>query len=316
MNTQEKTRALIEASLMTAITCIFAVIGTYIPVLTFILYFIPVPFIILGKRHGMNFVILSIIASAIIIGSLTEPIYSVFVVILPGIVAVVMGYMMKKGYSPGKVLAGGAVAALISSGLSIALASAISGINAFAQMSTMFEEGIEMYIGIMQQMDIQGENIDQIRISLENTAKMAAMVIPAAIMMSAVFLAYINYVLTVYILNRIGYKAEMLPPLRNIRLPKSILMGTFLIILLTYLTRYLNVVNYETLVVNVFVILQFIYFVQGIAVMLYFMNLYQLRKPMRVLIFVFLLFNQMGAFIIAMLGLTDALMNLRKLEHQ
>lgn len=316
MNTQKKTRALIEASLMAAITCIFAVIGTYIPVLTFILYFIPVPFIILGKRHGMNFVILSIIASAIIIGSLTEPIYSVFVVLLPGIVAIVMGYMMKKEYSPGAVLAGGAAAALVSTGLSISLASAISGINAFGQMSEIFTQVTEMQIDLMQRMGMEAEKMEQMKKNLENTARMAVMVIPAAVMLSAVFLSYVNYVLTVYILNRIGYKAEHLPPLQNIRLPKSILAGSFLIILLTLLTRYLNIIHYETLVVNVFVVLQFIFFVQGIAVILYFMKAYGLTKPMRILIFLFLLFNQMGAFMVAIIGLTDSLVNLRKIQTE
>lgn len=313
MNTQKKTRALIEAALMTAITCIFAVIGTYIPVLTFVLYFIPVPFIILGKRHGMNFVILSIIASAIIIGSLTEPIYSVFVVFLPGIVAIVMGYMMKKGYSPSMVLAGGAAAALLSTGLSISLATAVSGINVFDQMSGVFKEVTDMQIRFMQRMGVEGEKMEQMTANLENMSRMAVMVIPAAIMFSGVFLSYANYILTVYILNRIGYKAEQLPPLQNLRLPKSILAGSFLIIVLTLLTRYLNIIHYDTLVVNIFVILQFVFFIQGIAVILYFMKAYKLTKPMRILIFLFLLFNQMGAFMVAMIGLTDSFMNLRRL---
>ena len=85
MSFRKNTRALVEAALMVAITCIFGIVGTYIPLLAFILFFIPIPFIILGKRHGIRFVILSIIASTAIVGSFTTPTYPVFVVLLPGI---------------------------------------------------------------------------------------------------------------------------------------------------------------------------------------------------------------------------------------
>ena len=217
LNYQKNTRGMIEASLMAALTCVFAIVGTYIPLLAFVLLFIPIPFIVLGKRHGLRYVILSIISSAIIIGSLTEPIYSIFVVALPGITAIVMGYLMQKDYPPIKVLLGGAAAALVSSLLSISLTALISGVGTLSNITEMFKEVTDVQMGIYKNLGMGAEQLEQMRASLETTMQIASMIIPAAIIMSSVFLAYINYVLTVQVLRRIGYKIEPLKPLKEFR---------------------------------------------------------------------------------------------------
>ncbi|QEK13503.1 DUF2232 domain-containing protein [Crassaminicella thermophila] len=314
MNIQKKTRAMVEAALMTALTCIFAIMGTYIPVLTFILFFIPVPFIVLGKRHGIHFVILSIVASGIIVGSFTEPLQSIFVIGLPGITAIVMGYMMNKEYSPYKVLAGGSLAALVASLLSISIGSMIIGVDIVSQMSEAFKEAMDIQIKMYQTIGMEPEKLETLKKTLEATIQLVLMAIPAMLIFSSVFLSYINYVLTIRVLNRIGHKAESLPPLRYIRLPKSILMGTFLIIGLTMATKYFKIVSYQSLVLNVFLIFQFVYFIQGLAVVSYFLHAFNLRKVLRVLIYILLLFNGMGTFMVAMIGFVDAIVNLRKLK--
>ena len=314
MNSQKNTRGMIEASLMAALTCVFAIVGTYIPFLAFVLFFIPIPFIVLGKRHGMHFVILSIIASAIIIGSLTEPLYSIYVVALPGITAIVMGYLMNKEYSPGKVLAGGAVAALAASLLSISLTALISGVGTITQITEMFKEVTEMQLRLYENMGTEAQQLEQMKTNMEATMQVAAMIIPAAIMMSSVFLAYINYIFTVRVLRRIGYKIEPLKPLMEFYLPKSIMMGTFLIVGLTMLMKYVETINYTTLVANVFVIFQLIYLLQGLAVLSYFMSAFRMGKVLKTVIIVFLLFNQMGLFIMAMIGFIDVFVNFRKLS--
>jgi len=314
LNTQKRTRGMVEASLMTALTCLFAIVGTYIPLLAFVLLFIPIPLIVLGKRHGIHFVVLSIIASAIIIGSLTEPVYSIFVVALPGITAIVMGYLMNKDYPPGKVLAGGAVAALISSLLSISLTALISGVGSIKSISEMFKEISEMQLSMSRTLGMGDQELEKMRTTLESTMEIATMIIPSEIMMSSVFLAYINYVLTIQVLKRIGYKVEPLKPFKEFSLPKSILMGTSIIAVLSIFMKYVPGIDYNTLVANVFVVFQFIYLLQGLAVVIYFMAKINLGKALRTVLIVFLFFNQMGLFIIAVVGFIDIIVNFRKIN--
>lgn len=314
MSFRKNTRALVEAALMVAITCIFGIVGTYIPLLAFILFFIPIPFIILGKRHGIRFVILSIIASTAIVGSFTTPTYPVFVVLLPGITAAVMGYMMNKGYSPSKVLLGGTVASIASSVLSMALTSVLVGISTMDQLGEMFQQIIDMQVRIYEGMGADTYQIEEVRKNLEAITQAALMVIPAAVVLSSAFLTYLNYVIAIHVLNRIGYQTEKLPPVQHFRLSKSFLMGTFLIIALTILIKNLNIVHYETLVSNIFVIFQFIYFVQGLAVISFYMTAFRVHRLLQGIIFLFLLLNQFAFFAASVLGFLDAFINFRKLK--
>jgi uncharacterized protein YybS (DUF2232 family) len=311
---QNKTRAMIEASLMVTLTCIFAMVGTYIPLLTFILFFVPIPFIVLGKRHGIHYVVLSIFAAAMITGGLVDPLYSIFVIVLPGITAIVIGYMMNKEYTPQKILIGGALAALASALFSIHLTSVISGVGLITQMTEIFKEAMEIQINMYKSMGWQGNKIDQLTKSLETTGRMVVMVVPAAIIILSTFLAYINYRLSVKILNRIGYSIDPLPSFREFRLPKSIIMGTFLIMGLTIIMKYLNIVHYGTLAMNIFVIFQFIYLLQGLAVVSYFISFFHLGKTLKIVLFILLLFSRIGIFIITVLGFIDAFANFRKLK--
>ena len=314
MSFRKNTRALVEAALMVAITCIFGIVGTYIPLLAFILFFIPIPFIILGKRHGIRFVILSIIASTAIVGSFTTPTYPVFVVLFPGITAAVMGYMMNKGYAPSKVLLGGTVASIASSVLSMALTSVLVGISTMDQLGEMFQQIIDMQVRIYEGMGADTYQIEEVRKNLEAITQAALMVIPAAVVLSSAFLTYLNYVIAIRVLNRIGYQTEKLPPVQHFRLSKSFLMGTFLIIALTILIKNLNIVHYETLVSNIFVIFQFIYFVQGLAVISFYMTAFRVHRLLQGIIFLFLLLNQFAFFAASVLGFLDAFINFRKLK--
>lgn len=312
---QNKTRPMIEAALMGSLTSVFAMMGTYIPILSFfILLLIPIPFMILGKRHGIKYSILSIVASVIITGSLIGPIYSIFIIMLPGITAVVMGYMMNKEYPPSHVLLGGAAAALISSLISIQLGSILSGVNITTQVGQMFNELISIQTQLYKNMGMEKEKIEYMKNTLEATGKLSMMIIPAAILFSSAFLAYINYILTVHVLNRMGYKIEGLPPITHFQLPKSILMGTFLIIGLTMITKYFNIVHYETLVLNVFIIFLLIYLIQGWAVLSYFIKAFKIGIFSRTMIILLILFNQIFIFLIAIIGFIDTYFDFRKIQ--
>jgi len=314
LNFRKNTRALVEAALMVAITCIFGIVGTYIPLLAFILFFIPIPFIILGKRHGIRFVILSIIASTVIVGSFTTPTYPVFIVLLPGITAAVMGYMMNKGYAPSKVLLGGTIASIAASVFSMALTSILVGMSTMEQFQDMFQQIIDMQVRIYEGIGADTYQIEEVRRTLEAVTQAALMVIPAAVILSSAFLTYLNYVIAIHVLNRIGYQTEKLPPVRHFRLPKSFLMGTFLIIALTILIKNLNIVHYETLVSNIFAIFQFVYFVQGLAVISFYMTAFRVHRLIQGFIILFLLFNQFAFFAASILGFLDAFINFRKLK--
>ncbi|QZY55125.1 YybS family protein [Crassaminicella profunda] len=318
MDKQKKTRALVEAALMATLVSIFTIVLIYIPILTPVIFLIPVPFIILGKRQGIHFTILAVIVWAMVIVSLIGPIQTMFVVLFMGLPAIVMGYMMNKKYKPFKVLAGGVIAALLGLILSISFVSVLSGVNVIDKVMGQMKIVMDMQIKQMQMYKDMGMKPEQIK-NLEENMKIymqaMGMTIPAGMIIGSAFFSYINHAVATRILKRIGNEVEGLPPLRYVRLPRSFVMGTVFIGFLTMMTQYLQIVNFQTLVVNEILIFQLIYFVQGLGVVSYFLHHFKIKKVLRILIYMLLLFSGNGVFIIAVMGIIDALINLRKLQR-
>ncbi|KXG73898.1 YybS family protein [Thermotalea metallivorans] len=314
MRIQNKTRALVEAALIVAITSIFVIIGNYIPFLSMLLIFLPVPFMILGKRHGAYMEILSIVTAGMVIGSLIGPMPMLFLFIQFGIMAIVMGYMMGKEYAVGKVWAGGTVASLISILLIISLISAVHGVNLVEQMMETMKKSIDMTMSFYRGMGVDADKLNEMEKMYDYMLYTARMILPSAVILAAVFSSYINYILTAFILNRIGHKTATFQPFRYFRLPKSIIMGTVIILVLTYVTGYLKIVNYETLMVNVSYLFNMVFFIQGLAVISFLTSAYGLGKPLRIFIYILAVLNPLGRTVAILLGLADAFADFRKLR--
>ena len=236
MNIENKTRGMIEAAMMVTLTSVFAVMGTYIPLLTFILFFIPVPFIILAKRRGLSFTLLGVVVASILIGMLTEPVHALFVVSLPGIIAIVIGYMMNKNYSPGKIFLGGTLAGLVSITITAQLGAIITGINVIDSITEMFKQSGDMVLSLYKTSGVANEQIQKIESNLDKIMEMVMITIPAAFIISSAFSSYINYSVASKVLKRVSKEdVSELPALRYVTLPKNIVMGSFLILALTYI---------------------------------------------------------------------------------
>lgn len=316
MNIQQNTRGLVEAALLVAITCIFVVIGTYIPFLSFLLFFIPVPFIILGKRHNIRFVVLSVIASGIIISSFSNPIYALVSVAFPGVGAIVMAYMMKKEYNPKHIVLGGAAANIITILITFTIIAKIFGVSLSENISLMFERAGDMQYQIYQAAGFGQEKIDILKETMENWATLASMIIPASIILISVFSSYINYIVATQILTRIGYKVDTFTKFRYLKLPRNIFYGTFIILALTYIVKYFNIVNHQALMMNIVLLFQVVFLVQGLAVLVDYMLFYNIKKPFRALIIIFLILSRGGVFILSVVGFADCIIDFRKYKRR
>ncbi|PAB58473.1 YybS family protein [Anaeromicrobium sediminis] len=316
MNIENKTRGMIEAAMIVTLTSVFAVMGTYIPLLTFILLLIPVPFIILAKRRGLSFTLLGLVVASLIISMVTGPVSAFFTMLTPGVMAIVIGYMLSKNYSPGKILIGGSIGAIVSTTILIQITTSIMGVTITDMMTDMMKQSVDMQLSIYKNLKYDETQIQQISSQWEQISKMGMMMIPSMIIIMSTLFSYINYLVASKILKRVS-KEEVseLPPLRYVTLPKNIVMGSFLILALTYISGYFNVVNYNTLVLNVLIIFQVVFSIQGLAIVSFFMHKFKLRKPVRIIIYIFVVFSGSFTVILSTLGFVDAIMNIRRLER-
>lgn len=314
MNSRDKTRAMVEAALITAIAVIFTLASIYIPLLSYALIFLPVPFIVIGAKHGIKYNILSVIAASIIVGSMTDPVRAIYISLVGGLSSVVMGYMIEKKYSFKRTVFFGSIASIVSSIISLTLVSYFAGINVKDMIEQSFTLSNEINQSLFRNLGTDADQLEEMMEMMEHLKRMSIMLLPSSVVFGSVMFTYLNYIVSGAILKRMGYTIEKPSSFSQFSLPRNILMGSFLILVLTYLVRDLQGIDFETLFTNVLYLFFIVYLIQGLAVANYYMEKRGFGRGIRIIIIVLFLIIPNTALILMFTGLFDVIFNIRKLE--
>jgi len=320
MNVNEKTRGLVEASILTGLICIFAFAGLYIPLLSFFLLFVPVILIVLGVRRSIGFSILAIVASSLIMISLSDPLTAMFIISFPGVAAVVIVMLMKKKVSHKTIMFSGTLASIITTILSFFITAKIMGIDMLEKFTYLIKESIEMQIYMYNKIG-DTFNLDPAVIAeqiskIEAAEPIIVKVIPVALILSSFLSIYINYFLALKVLNRTGTKVDEIEKFRYFKLSKNTMVGVLLIYLLSLLVGRLNIVDNDMLMTNVAIFIQYVFIVQGVALLIYYLIQYKIGKLLKTVILIMLLTSGFGFMTLFYIGILETILNLRKYKPE
>lgn len=302
-----KTSRMTEAAIITAIATLFALISlNVIPLLIFI---IPVPFIVLGVRRGLRYSLLSIVAASLLIGLLFNPIDSVLILGFTAIVVLPIVYLINKKYKTPQIVIGGAFFTIIGIIIVLMIISFTSDIKINDIIEGTFETVIDEYDKTFEALDLKDIDKEEVINILINAKNTVILLLPSSIIISSVIFSYINYLISILLLRRLGNKVGKYIEFKYFRLPSNVIPGTSAIFILTLVIRMLELPYYETITFNVFYILLFVFYIQGFAIIIYYLNRFKASKFLKALAVVFILLNSM---VISTFGFINAFINFIK----
>jgi len=307
MNLMSDKRALIEAALMATISSFFVISFIYIPFLALLLILLPVPFLVLATRHGNRYVVFSFLITSIIVGALTGIIYPIFIVLLFGPMTLVMGYFLKRQANPYRVIGLGTLISVFSIFIVVQLVDWVAGIYLIDELILMLQSVIDHQIGALENMDIQA-------ISREELLSYLVIIIPGAFVVQSLLICFLNYYMTAAVLKRLGIDQQELPEFSNFRWPGNIVLGSFIIFILTFATQFIEGIYAQTLLTNITLIFSFVFFLQGIAFISFFIKKTRVNKFIRMVILGVIVILSPLLTIVAIMGLVDALFDMRNLK--
>lgn len=307
MKNYSEKKAFIEATLIAAITTIFAISIVYVPILSTSIILIPVPFMILAYRHDSKYYILSFITFSILIGILTEIFYTGFLVLLFGPMTVAMSYYIKKRREPYAVIGIGTVTSVFSILIMLKLVSYLGNIDIIKEISLIAEGIVNKQVDMLKSM-----NVDVL--SIEEILDYLLMIVPSILVIQSMVAAFGNYYLTVSMLRRFNIDNVELPRFSDFRLPKNIVFGAFIIFVLSYLTKYVESIYQEGLITNVTLIFIFMFFIQGVAVISHIIKRTKTPKPIRIALIVVVFFVNPLLTAVAFIGLIDSVVDMRRIR--
>ena len=159
-----------------------------------------------------------------------------------------------------------------------------------------------------------------IAINLNNEMKEALMssfellkvMLPALLIMVALMDSYLNYTVARIVLRRLDLRLEPLPPFAEWRAPGHLAIGFLLLMLLSFVGGYFGLGNMDVVLGNILLLFQMVFLVQGLSVAYYFLSRKGVNKLVRVLLIIFILFNQPLAMAAMLAGVLDVVLDIRK----
>ncbi|MCD5410326.1 MAG: YybS family protein [Clostridiales bacterium] len=296
-------RALIEASLIAGIVSIFAIIGAVTPLLSILLILLPVPFIFITVRHKFLYSFFSIIITSLVLGIFLGIVYSFFLLIMILPMTIAMGRYIKKEKEPFFVITIGTMVATISTFFIIKLVGEINITQIMADaMREVLAHQQEMLLSINLTATVE----------VDNMINYFIMLLPALLVVQAIVSTFANYYLCIASLRRFAVKNVTLSEFSNFKLPKNIVLGAFIIFVLSFLTRYVEGLYHDALIMNIVVIFAFIFFMQGLAFINYYMKKMKVHKALRVILTIIVVLVGPIMTVTSFIGVIDSIFDIRK----
>lgn len=306
-------RRVAEGALMAAFATILGLLAFYAPLFnTVLLILYPIPIAYLIKRHNVATGLMAFAVSAVLLTLLLNIANAAFIILSMGAVGIWYGVAFRCNIKPIRTLGVGTVLAAASVVVTMLLSLWTMG-SSVADLTSYMTEYIRETVNIMQSAGV----FDMLSggVSVEEYTKsmidMLSMLVPGMLVVVAMLEALLCYLITGYIMRRLGLSAATLPKFREWRLVWPALWG-LIVALVAYIGyHYLEYAWLKTLAINILYIYYPILLLTGISLMVWMVkNVRSYFLPIMVIIGLFI-FPSAALISVLMFGLFDTLVDFR-----
>lgn len=301
-------KKMVDTSLIVALGAVIILIGTYVPFLGFLGVFSALPVIIASYRNGVSYGLMASFTLTVILSLFTHPINAVTLLLIFFIPGVCMGFFISEKRGPFDSIFSAFVAMVFTGVASLQVFSYFIGIDVISFFTTNFTEAVNLQYDILK--DVPNVQLVDPKVLIST----ATMLIPSFIIGGAMVLSFLNYYMSAVVIRRLGEKRK-LGSLLEFSLPGNVSFGILIIYLLTLISGYMDFAYYESLAANITVIFILLFFLQGLAVIAYFLQNLKLSKPVKTIIVAVLVLLAPVSSFFAIIGIADTIFNFRRLKR-
>lgn len=313
---ENRATPMVEAGIMAAVAVMFAVISTYIPVIGLFADMVwPVPIILLAVRHGIRWSLMAVAVAGVIILIVLNPLQALVTVVGSAPVGLVLGYWLRRQSPAGWTLFWGSAASLVSKVAVLGIALLLTGKNPLTVIVATMDQSFAMSMEFYRGMGVSAEMLAQLEGQLQATAGFLRVVLPAGLAVGSIIGAYLNFLLARAVLSRLGQPVRGLPPFKEWSLPRATLYVFLVAIALAYYGRQSGAEILYHAGVNMKFIIDLLLLVQGLALIYYLADKYNLSRLVRGIILLLILTNPLFAQAAIFAGAIDIAFDYRKLHR-
>lgn len=307
-----KVTPLVESGLLAAILGLAA---TYLPVVGLVVeFFCPIPIVILTVRQGIKFGAAAVVAAFLLTLMFIGPVLAVRLTLTFSLCGLVLGQCLRKGFSAVKCFVPTLIMGFAAQIVMLIMFMAIMGVDLIGENMRIIRESFEQSFNFYESMGVDPEVIGYSKEMIEPIARLVGLLTPIILFGVALINTVGSYALTKFIFRKLHMKfAEPLPPFAYWRFPVAF----------TYLAAFSGIGIYwgeklsEGLLyfisMNSLFLALLVGLVQGLSLLSFIADKYNISKLMRRIILVILILNFLLVQIVAFTGMFDMIFDYRKL---
>lgn len=309
-----KVAPLIESGLMAAITAILGMAATYLPVVgLFVEFLCPLPIVVLTVRRGLKFGAAAAFVSLLMLLMFMGPILAVRITLMFSLCGLMFGYCLSRGLSAVKCLIPTLIMAFAAQVISILMMTIILGVDVIDDEVKIMRESFAQSFQVYESMGVDPASIGYAQDQVEALIQLIAVLTPIILFLTALVNVTVTYLIAKILFRKLNMKfAEPLPSFAQWRFSRAFIYLAAFSALGLYWgeTRALPALYFVAMNGLFFAVL--IGLVQGISLLSFIADRYNVSKFVRRIIFVILILNFMLAQIVAFTGLFDMIFDYRK----
>lgn len=314
LNQKNNNKPFLESILAIGISTMYMLIAIYFLPILGILF--PIAFIVLGIRNGMKYNIISMIISILLLGLFADKTIVFFMLLAFTPISVVLNYLVAKRKSSQETMLYTTIVALISYIITITLLGKVTGISFINQLEEAFSQALKSQIKLLNDMGLSSYEMYETTDNLRNIYEYMILIIPSTIIMFSMFTAFLNSVVSTSILRKMGYGIVSVPKFSYFKLPDDIILGTIVIYIGVFILKALKTLYHETILINVTLLISFFFFLEGLAVIIFYLNKSKLNKVIKGILIIFIIATVPLSAIISIVGFLDIIFDFRRIRRR
>lgn len=304
---------LTESALLVALTVVMALIALYVPVISIIAAVIwALPLVITVVRHGLKRGVMALLAVALILSMLSEPLIAIRMTLFFGIPGLMLGYGFEKMWPSAKILTAALIVSLLSKIAAMAVFFLATGINFLDMSIDMLRDSFDMSFQLYEELNVPEDQLNQAKSDVDGSLDMLTLFMPLMVFFMAVVDTLINYLVAGRVIKRLGITVPTLPPFTEWRLPSAFLylFGFSLVGLYWGSTREIDVLYTASL--NAYMLSMFAGLLQGFALVFFAAQRFGVSTLWLVIITVVIIASGILTEVVSFTGLFDMFFDYRR----
>lgn len=295
---------------------VLALIAAYVPMLGLLGLVVAVPYAIIGTLADKKFYIISIIVTFIVLILSVDPMYAINICVISAIPGLVIGRIVKNNMKNDdsnkfEPIYAGTIMFVVCTVVFFFVAKTIFKVDLIEEFMTIIGESVKLQIEFMKNINagmVESIVPDDVVNSVRN-------MIPTALFFEGMLLALITYCVSSFILRRMKKIDLRLPKIKEFYLPGNAVVTSFMLYMLVLFIELIGLNLYTDLImVNLQLVFNFMFMVQGIAICLYYISKMRREGPNKMILFGGIMIFISGFMGISFVGMLDSIIDFRKVR--